>query len=260
MPYLTNGGVQLYYEVDGQGFPIFLQTGGGGDSSMWRDGGYIDGLAGYQRILFDHRGHGHSDKPSAADAYDIDHHVDDVIAVLDALHLPRVVYWGYSGGASVGFALAAAHPQRVAAFIASGALRSHDEPAAVTLADGEALARNVRAEGMAYLVRSYESVGEPMAPWFHQQMLDTDPEVFACQIIGLSQWPGPWPLLQRITCPTLMLVGEREDPDGESHRAAAQMPNAQCVTFLGLDHITAFERSDLALARVLPFLRALHLS
>src|SRR6185437_16824114 len=210
MPYLTNGSVRLYYEVEGHGYPIFLQTGGGGDGSMWRDGGYVDGLAGYRCILFDHRGHGRSDKPTASDAYDMDHHVSDIVAALDALALSRVVYWGYSGGASVGFALAAAHPERVAAFIASGAIRDPDEPVSVTLAEGAALARGVRAEGMAYLVRSYESVGEPMTHWFRKQMLDTDPEVFALQLLGLNEWPGEWPLLQRLTCPTLLLAGERE--------------------------------------------------
>lgn len=259
MPYVTNGGAKLYYEVEGQGFPIFLHTGGGGDGSMWRDGGYVDGLDGYQRILFDHRGHGRSDKPTTLGAYQIDHHISDVIAVLDALDLPRVVFWGYSGGASVGYALAASHPQRLAAFIASGAIDEPDASTTDALAERQALASGVRSEGMAYLVRAFEAEGEPMTPWFRKQMLDTDSEVFARQIIALGEWSGPWPLLQRITCPTLMLVGEREDPDGYTPRAAAQAPNARCVTFPELDHISAYERSDLALAQALPFLRALHL-
>jgi hypothetical protein len=54
-------------------------------------------------------------------------------------------------------------------------------------------------------------------------------------------------------------VGEREDPGGFNPRAAAQAPHAQCVTFPGLNHIEAFERSDLALPHVLVFLRDLRL-
>lgn len=258
MPYVANGDIRLYYDVEGQGFPIVLHTGGGGDGSMWRDGGYVAGLEGYQRILFDHRGHGRSEKPTGPDGYRMARHVSDVVALLDALHLPRAVYWGYSGGASVGFALAAAHPQRVAAFVASGVIRAPDEPDA--LEDAEEVARAVRSEGMAYLVRSYEAEGEPMTPWFRKQMLATEPDVFARQLLGLTEWPGPWPLLQRITCPTLMLVGQREDPDGFNPLAAAQMAHARCVTFPGLGHITAYERSDLALAHAVPFLRALQLS
>ena len=260
MPYVANGDIKLYYEVEGQGLPIFLHTGGGGDGSMWRDGGYVAGLDGYQRILFDHRGHGRSEKPTAPGGYHIDRHVSDVVALVDALDLPRAVYWGYSGGASVGFALAAAYPERVAAFIASGAISDPQEPALASLEDAAALSRGVRSEGMEFLVRGYESEGEPMTPWFRKQMLDTDPDVFARQLSGFAEWPGPWPLLQRITCPTLMLVGQREDPDGYNPLAAAQMAHARCVTFPGLGHITAYERSDLALSYAVPFLRALHLS
>ena len=74
-----------------------------------------------------------------------------------------------------------------------------------------------------------------------------------------DQPPGPWPLLARIPSPTLMLVGAREDPEGFNPRAAALMPHAQCMTFPGLNHIEVFERSDLTLPHVMPFLRGLDL-
>ena len=257
MPYVLDGDVRLYYEVEGQGFPIFLQTGGGGDGSMWRDGGYVRGLAGFQCILFDHRGHGRSDTPGTLDAYRMDHFVNDVVAVLDALALPRVAFWGYSGGADVGYALAASHPERVTALIASGAIGDADRATPTSRAESEDVARHVRADGMEYIVRLYESEGEPMTPWFRKQMLDTDPEAFALAMLAWSEWHGPWSVLPAITSATLMLVGEREDPNGDNPRAAATMPDARCVTLPGLDHITAFERSELALAHALPFLHDL---
>jgi len=86
-------------------------------------------------------------------------------------------------------------------------------------------------------------------------MLDTDPEAFACEVLAWEEWHGPWGLLPHIACPTLLLVGEREDPEGVTVRAAALMPSARCVTLPGLDHITAYERSDLALAHAVPFLQ-----
>ena len=51
-----------------------------------------------------------------------------------------------------------------------------------------------------------------------------------------------------------MLVGELEDPDGNNPRAAASMRHARCITLPALNHVTAYERSDLALAHALPFL------
>jgi pimeloyl-ACP methyl ester carboxylesterase len=71
------------------------------------------------------------------------------------------------------------------------------------------------------------------------------------------EWQSPWRLLRQMRCPALPLVGEREDPAGNTARAAALMPNARCVTLPELDHITAYERSDLALAHAVPFLRSL---
>lgn len=258
MPYFTHDGLELYYEIEGQGFPVVLRTGGGGDSGMFREAGYVDGLIGYQRILFDHRGRGRSQKPTRVDDYAIERHVADIVALLDTLGLPLAIYWGYSGGASVGFALAAANRERIAAFIATGVIDDPDADADEARAETIAYAEAVRAGGMQYLVDGYTAEA-PMLPWFRDQMLATDPNVFADSLLAGLAWPGPWPLLARIACPTLLLVGEREDPGGLNPRAAAEMPHARCVTFPGLNHIEAFERSDLALPHVLTFLRDLRL-
>lgn len=259
MPYFAHDGLNLYYEIVGQGFPIVLRTGGGGDASMFRAGGYAEGLDGYQRILFDHRGRGRSQKPTRIDDYAIERHIADVVALLDTLALPRAVYWGYSGGAQVGYALAATHPERIAAFIATGVIDAPDENEAEGRTETITYAEAVRAGGMQYLVDGYTAEA-PMQPWFRDQMLATDPNVFADSLLAGLAWPGSWPLLERITCPTLMLVGEREDPGGLNPRAAAHMPDARCITFPGLNHIQAFERSDLALPHALAFLRDLRLS
>lgn len=259
MPTFSHDGLDLYYEIEGRGFPIVLRTGGGGDAGMFREAGYVDGLDGYQRILFDHRGRGRSQKPTRVEDYAVERHVADVVALLDTLALPRAVYWGYSGGAAVGYALAAAHPERIAAFIATGVIDEPDANEAEGCAETIAYAEAIRVGGMQYLVDGYTAEA-PMLPWFRDQMLATDPNVFADSLLADLEWPGPWPLLARIACPALMLVGEREDPHGLNPRAAAHMPHAQCVTFPGLNHIEAFERSDLALPNVIAFLRELRLS
>lgn len=254
MPYFTHDDLDLYYEIEGQGFPVVLHTGGGGAASMFREAGYVSGLDGYQSILYDHRGHGRSQKPARVADYTIERHVADVVALLDTLALSRAAYWGYSFGAQIGYALAAAYPDRVAAFIATGVIYDPEATEAERRAETTEYAEAVRAGGMQYLVDGYTAEA-PMLPWFREQMLATDPNVLADLMLAELEWPGPWPLLARIACPTLMLVGEREDPDGFNPRAAVQMPRAQCVTFPGLNHIEAFERSDLALPHALAFLR-----
>ena len=257
MPYVLNGTVKLYYEVEGDGPPVILHTGAGGAGSMWREGGYVQGLAGFQRILFDHRGHGHSDTPKTLEDYRMEHYIADVVALLDALELARAAYWGYSDGAQVGYALAAAYPNRIIALVASGAIGDADRTTPAERVSASELAQHVQAEGMAAIVHDYESAGQPMTPWFRKQMLETNSEAFAREVLAWTEWNGPWAVLSQITCPALLLVGEREDPDGATARAAALMSHARCVTLPRLDHITAYEHSELALTHAMPFLLGL---
>lgn len=253
MPYVESAGVPIYYEVVGEGFPVVLHTGGGGDGGMWEQGGYVAGLEGFQRILLDHRGHGRSGKPADIEAHRKERYVADVIAVLDALGIDRAAFWGYSGGAAVGYALAATHPERIAAFVAQGAIGTGDNDTPENQAEAERMAQIVRERGVGCFVEGAFEEGE-VPEWFMEQMRSTDGEMFALQVLGSMPWHGPWSVLGDIRCPVLMLVGEREDPEGDNSRAAAQIANASCVTFPGLGHLGAYVRSDLALAEAIPFL------
>ena len=260
MPFFMHEGVKLHYEVEGAGFPLILHTGGGGDGSMWRDGGYVAGLHGFQYILFDHRGHGRSEKPRDPGGYGIEHFAGDVVALLDELSIERAAYWGYSFGADVGYVVATTAPERIAALIIQGSTAESDCDSPEEQQWRETFTRRVLSEGMGYLVQSFESEGQAMSPWFRKHMLDTDVEAFAYPMQALDSWHGPHALLPAVRCPALMLNGELEDPTGAAPRSASQMANARSVTFPGLDHITAYEHSELVLAEVIPFLNSLHLS
>jgi pimeloyl-ACP methyl ester carboxylesterase len=258
MAYADSAGVRIHYEVAGNGFPLVLQTGGGGDHAMWREAGYVAGLTGFRLVLLDHRGHGMSDRPPGLAAHRIERYVADVLAVLEAERIARAAFWGYSGGATVGYALAAAHPDRIAGLVTTGAIGATDYDTVAEREDAQRRAAYAREHGLlALLARAFDtSPAGGVPPWFWRQMDATDREMFALQLLGAAEWHGPWSVLPRITAPTLLLVGAAEDPDGDNSRAAAAMPNARCVTFAGLDHLTAYVRSDLALGAALPLLRA----
>lgn len=255
MPYVESSGVPIFYRVVGEGFPLVLQTGGGGDGTMWEQGGYVAGLDEFQCVLLDHRGHGRSGQPRDLEAHRIERYVEDVIAVLDALEMERTAFWGYSSGAEVGFALAAIHPERVAGLVASGAIESQTSDAVEMRKDAEETARFAREHGVGAFVDGAFPDGVSFPDWFMEQMRATDREMFALEVLGATSWPGLWNVLDRIECPVLMLVGELEDPEGNTPRAAERLQRARCVTFPGLGHIGAYVRSDLAVAEAVPFLR-----
>lgn len=259
MPYTTSpDGTRIFYEVEGDGFPIVLHTGAGGDLLMWRGAGYTTGLRGYRLILMDHRGHGRSDKPRDVELHRMERYVADVIAVLDATGIDRAAFWGYSDGTRVGYALATAHPDRVTALICQGGMDAADATGQRKEAkQRQALARRVRKQGMPRLDAEIEEVeGITLPDWLRQNFLDTDPEMFALELEGWMPWSTPWPLLPQITMPALLLAGEGED-DGNVARAAEALPDARYAIFPGLGHVGAFLRSDLALPHARAFLSLL---
>lgn len=65
----------------------------------------------HQVIALDLRGRGHSESPSSG--YSIEHHVGDILTLMDDYHLECPVVMGHSLGAFISLALAAIHPQRV---------------------------------------------------------------------------------------------------------------------------------------------------
>lgn len=111
MPYAENQGVRIHYRVEGAGPPLLLQHGFAGSLEAWREFGYVAALRhDYQCILLDARGHGSSDKPHNPSAYDLPSRVGDIVAVLDALRLPKAHFFGYSMGGWIGFGLAWSSP------------------------------------------------------------------------------------------------------------------------------------------------------
>ena len=76
-------------------------------------------LAGFRILAPDLRGQGHADKP--AEGYSLAGQAADAAAILDALSVHRAFVLGSSSGGYVAQALAAGHPDRVAALVLAGA-------------------------------------------------------------------------------------------------------------------------------------------
>jgi pimeloyl-ACP methyl ester carboxylesterase len=220
---------------------------------MWRIAGYPAGLADRRLILIDHRGRGASDKPRDIEQHRIDRYVDDVIAVADDFGLRTFSFFGYSAGASIGRRLAATHPQRVRAMIGLGAVGPGTSDGDDEVADAAA---RVRAHGSDELV-SWLREEEPDLPdWFAEQMRSTDAEMFALTIEAWASWDGSWSEFASVRCPTLLIVGELEEPHAgdNASRAAAVMADGRAIVLPGLGHVAAFVRSDLVLPHVRAFL------
>lgn len=110
--FIDNDGAHIWYSAYGIGKPVILLHGGLGHSGNW--GYQVPSLIenGYRAVVIDSRGHGRSTRD--AQPYSYERMASDVLAVMNALHLDRVVLVGWSDGACTALILADKHPARVA--------------------------------------------------------------------------------------------------------------------------------------------------
>jgi len=256
MAFLTAAdGARLHYKIEGEGPPLILHTGSGCDAELWRAAGYVDSLAtSYRCILFDHRGHGLSDKPRGPEANHINRYVADVVALLDHLGLEHAAFWGYSAGISVGLKVAQENPTRITALVGSGGLgKTTPEQLCQIVARRVPELREHGWEKM--LARFDDQEPEPVPEWMKARIRVTDTQQFIDWFLALPDWEwNEWESLGQVVAPTLFVTGELEDPGDETATAAALMPNGTRFRIPGQGHINAFLKSRQVLPQVSAFL------
>ncbi|WP_426264257.1 pyrimidine utilization protein D [Sphingomonas sp. PWP1-2] len=103
----------LYYEIHGRedAPPLILSSGLGGSAHYWAPN--IAALSErYRVIAYDHRGTGRSDR-ALPDAVTVDDLAADMLALLDALAIPRAIVVGHAAGGVAALALALMAPDRI---------------------------------------------------------------------------------------------------------------------------------------------------
>ena len=113
--YARNGDVSIAYMESGSGLDLLVIAGFVSHLEIFPTlpaaQRFWDRMGSFARvILFDKRGMGLSDRD--AGAYTLENVVDDALAVLDALDVPKSAIFGISEGGSAATMLAAAHPDR----------------------------------------------------------------------------------------------------------------------------------------------------
>ncbi len=115
MTNVTANGIQIHYDIQGEGEPLVLLMGLGAHGTKWEQH-----LAAYKKhfqcILIDNRGAGQSDKPEM-DAYSTEMMAQDTLGVLDALGIKKAHFHGISMGGAISQIIAAKHPERVRSLI-----------------------------------------------------------------------------------------------------------------------------------------------
>ncbi|HEX4051128.1 MAG TPA: alpha/beta hydrolase [Steroidobacteraceae bacterium] len=116
--YAPVDGIKIWYAEFGQGPPVILLHGGLSNADYW--GIQVRALEGrYRVIVMDSRGHGRSTRDAAPYGYDL--MAEDVLGVMNFLHINQAAVVGWSDGAIIGLDLAIHHPDRLTKLFAFAA-------------------------------------------------------------------------------------------------------------------------------------------
>ncbi|WP_165492214.1 alpha/beta fold hydrolase [Egibacter rhizosphaerae] len=255
--FLELNGVTHHYSSQGQGPPIVLVHGLGGDLHVWH--GVTEALALHHHVVsLDLRGHGRSD--AGKGAFSVKTWAQDVEALISALELPPVTLVGHSLGSLVAQHLAVNKPESVDHLVLLGGISYFEPP--MQQAYNER-ADKVEAEGMDSLVDDW--VSGALASRTHAKLpqvtgllrsmfLRNDPKQYAKSCRALAK--APKVDRSAIGQPTLLLVGDhdRSTPIAMTEELHREIPVSEVRVVPTASHWAALEQPDGIAARVLEFL------
>ncbi len=227
----TNG-VEIAYEVVGQGEPILLIHGFASNGRVnWVSPGWVKFLTenGRQVILIDNRGHGQSEKLYDSEKYGAQEMAEDAKRLLDHLNIEKVDVMGYSMGARISAFLAINHPERVRSVILAGMaynmVRGFDR--------GDAIANALAADDESEIEGA-----EPKA--FRRFAIKTGSDLKALAACMLSKGHKiTFDMVGTIKAPVLIVAGDADDVAGPIEPLVEAIPGAVGVVLPGKDHMTA---------------------
>jgi pimeloyl-ACP methyl ester carboxylesterase len=116
MPTTNVNGIDLYYEVYGEGPPILGIHGTPSSAVLWVEAAKELGTRG-RCIIYDRRGFFRSGHPEPFETVDLSDHVDDAAALLNVLAATPAVVIGRSTGGQIALDFAHRFPDRVKAMV-----------------------------------------------------------------------------------------------------------------------------------------------
>lgn len=116
-------GIDMYYEVYGEGEPLLLLHGWTQSSRFWAE--YIPTYAQHFKVFaIDLRGHGRTSQVTSD--FTIEKSSKDILALLDYLKIKKIKAIGLSYGGLTLLELASSNPERIASMILIGASHNYD--------------------------------------------------------------------------------------------------------------------------------------
>ncbi len=114
MAFTKSNGINIHYQLHGNGETLILIRGLGGDLNFWESS--IDLLSkSYQLLIFDTRGSGKTQASNGPCSMEI--LADDLLGLMDSLNISKTHILSFSMGGAVALTFANRYPERVSNLI-----------------------------------------------------------------------------------------------------------------------------------------------
>lgn len=266
MPVINANGINIYYETRGEGSPLMLINGWGGNLDSWSDK-MVDLLSERHKvIMMDNRGTGRSDKPDAP--YTMDMMAADVRGVLDALGIKTAHVMGFSMGGAITQTFGINYPETTLSLVICGASAgrensvSSDPKVQMDLALianplPEMTVRDVTIK-LLYLLYSKEYVEAHLEELVKEETYSDYPTPSHAlmnqshAILTMDTYTH----LPGLKVPVLVMTGDEDVlvPSENSEKIAAQIPGSKLVMIPGCGHGFLKQKTEEAIWHVLRFL------
>ncbi|MCJ7541873.1 MAG: alpha/beta hydrolase [Desulfobacterales bacterium] len=274
MPFVQIDHAKIYYEETGSGEPVIGTHGLIENTTYWSKTGVSGALAKQFRvILMDMRAHGRSVVNGELFGYDVETAGKDIEAVADHLGLGRFHLISHSTGGFASARYAMENSHRLISLILT------DSSSATSFFKSRKESEDFHEHfAQSFENFSWEQIMEGVKknpfPFFrgiaerkdNQAMWDLSYEIIktgdrkAIAQFVRSFYTDPDPMiegLRKISCPTLVLLGEKDDLFIEpSKLMAREIPDAKLVIIENTGHMTAIEEPERVSREILDFLLA----
>ena len=232
-------GIEIDYEVTGNGPTLLLSHGYGSTRHMWD--GQHHAFPGWRVVSWDMRGHGQTDSPVDPKAYSAALTVADMRALLEHVGVERAVIGGLSLGGYVSLAFALAHPAMTRALVICDSGPGYRNAEARAGWNQRALERAASLEGKgldALARRSRET----------QQAVHRSAQGLAHAARGMLAQENSQVIdgLAGLRVPTLVIVGDQDQPFvAPSEYMAKKIPGARLAVIPGAGHSSNLDQPEI---------------
>lgn len=215
-------GIEIYYEVYGEGEPLVILHGNGGYSGS-RANIMPQLIENYKVITIDHRCHGQS---GCSEELNYRLMASDINTLLEHLKIEAAYVYGHSDGGILGLIMGFQYPDKVKKLVVSGANAKHDSTALQPY--------------IVEMMKHYKEVQDPMMQK-HLKLMVEHPDIAMNELEGIA-------------APVLIISGDRDAVRlNHSVEIFTHIPNANLSIWPGSTHFVGEENPSQLLKMMTDF-------